>query len=172
MAEGMEHETAAGNQGQPPAVSPAQLPLPIAQAPDAAVGDQAVPYARFQQVVGERNKLKADLETMASEHKKVAEAGATLQQALEAERAASLRLRVAVSNGLPVELADRLVGKTEDELRADASRLVPLLRPATPGVPPAASAPGQPARLDIRTMSPEEIRKHRDELMAQAVVRG
>lgn len=44
------------------------------------------------------------------------------------------KYRVALAEGLPQDLADRLVGTTEDELREDATRLKALLgKPAAPG---------------------------------------
>ena len=42
---------------------------------------------------------------------------------LEAAKLDALRLRTAAESGLPTELADRLAGKTADELRQDAQRL-------------------------------------------------
>lgn len=42
------------------------------------------------------------------------------------------KYRVALAEGLPQDLAERLVGTTEDELREDATRLKALLKPAAP----------------------------------------
>lgn len=43
---------------------------------------------------------------------------------------ASLRTRIALQNGLPYDLADRLQGADEEALRADAERLAGFMRPA------------------------------------------
>ena len=77
------------------------------------------------------------------------------------------RLRVAYACGLPLELADRLKGDDDNALQADATRLVSLMKPATPGVPPP-PATMSPPRLDLLTLSPEEVRKHKKELMQSA----
>ncbi|HIH2941536.1 TPA: capsid assembly scaffolding protein Gp46 family protein [Streptococcus pneumoniae] len=48
---------------------------------------------------------------------------------------ASLRTRIALQNGLPYDLADRLQGADEEALKADAERLAGFMRPATPPAP-------------------------------------
>ena len=48
---------------------------------------------------------------------------------------ASLRTRIALQNGLPYDLADRLQGADEEALRADAERLAGFMRPVTPQAP-------------------------------------
>jgi len=85
-----------------------------------------------------------DLKTKASEFDKMAEARKTEQQRLE-ERAATAeqkaqqaeqrltRISVALTKKLPAELADRLQGSTQEELEADAERLLELVRPAASG---------------------------------------
>lgn len=47
----------------------------------------------------------------------------------------SLRTRIALQNGLPYDLADRLQGADEEALRADAERLAGFMRPTTPQAP-------------------------------------
>jgi anti-sigma28 factor (negative regulator of flagellin synthesis) len=76
------------------------------------------------------------------------------QAAQEAQTAAERRLaavQVAIDKGLPVELADRLVGTTPDELAADADRVLALgvIRPAgrptsTTGLRPGTGTPDDP----------------------------
>lgn len=86
-----------------------------------------------------------ELEPKAAEADKIAEAQKTEQQkAAEARQAAetravqaeteAARLRVALTKGLPADLATRLVGTTDDELAADADRLLELVKvaPQTP----------------------------------------
>lgn len=60
------------------------------------------------------------------------EALAAAQTDAEALRMENTRLKVALSEGLPADLAVRLLGGTEDEIREDANRLKALLKPATP----------------------------------------
>ncbi|WP_339102033.1 capsid assembly scaffolding protein Gp46 family protein [Candidatus Enterococcus clewellii] len=48
---------------------------------------------------------------------------------------ASLRTKIALQNGLPFDLADRLVGDNEETLKADAERLAAFVKPKN-AVPP------------------------------------
>lgn len=48
---------------------------------------------------------------------------------------ANLRTKIALQNGLPLDLADRLVGEDEESLNADAQRFAGFVKPAAP-VPP------------------------------------
>lgn len=59
------------------------------------------------------SQLETELKTMKSER--------------DAERLNALRLRIATEAGLPVELAARMQGTTEDELKADAEKLKPFV---------------------------------------------
>lgn len=52
---------------------------------------------------------------------------------------ANLRTKIAIQNGLPLDLAERLVGDDEASLKADAERLAGFVKPAAP-VPPLKSA--------------------------------
>jgi len=79
--------------------------------------------------LSETEKLKREIE-----QGKQREAAAA-QKAVDAERAA-LRLKVGQLKGLPVVLAERLQGDTEDELIADADRLLAEIgQPAKPKPP-------------------------------------
>lgn len=51
---------------------------------------------------------------------------------------ANLRTKIALQNGLPIDLADRLVGEDEESLNADAQRFAGYVKPAAP-VPPLGS---------------------------------
>lgn len=77
----------------------------------------------------------------------LAEARADADAAREAARLADLervRFRVAADAGLPVDLADRLRGDDEAELRADAEALRARLRPGT-GTPAVDAGTGRGA---------------------------
>ena len=47
-----------------------------------------------------------------------------------------LKSKVAIAAKLPIEMADRLVGETEDDLKADAEKLSGLMAPQGGGTPP------------------------------------
>ena len=67
---------------------------------------------------------------------------------------ASLRTRIALQNGLPYDLADRLQGADEEALRADAERLAGFMRPATPQAP---LRDTEPAIGDDKTMQMKQM---------------
>lgn len=72
-----------------------------------------------------------DLETMTSKlSNHDTEVADLTARAVKAETAL-LKNKVASDNGLPIKLADRLVGESEDELAADAKTLASYLRPST-----------------------------------------
>ena len=99
-------------------------------------------------------KLKAqvaELSAKAQELDKIKESEKTelqkLQEQYEAERTERvkferqvLRAKVALAKSLPAELVDRLQGETEEELNADADKLLTLVAPRN--VPRAASSQG------------------------------
>ena len=49
----------------------------------------------------------------------------------EAAEGSLLKNKIAYENKLPLELANRLIGDNEDELKADAEKLASLVRPAS-----------------------------------------
>ena len=64
----------------------------------------------------------------------VADKDAALAEAMKSQEAASLeatKYRVALAEGLPLELAVRLQGATEDEMKEDAERLKELVKPSS-----------------------------------------
>jgi hypothetical protein len=143
---------------QPPVAPPADPVTPPALAP----GEQAVPYARFKEVNDKYTALKGQVTALTGEKEQQTQAQQTLEQRLAAieaqyntERAARQRLQVASAKKLPAELADRLVGSTEDELSADADRLLAFLKPAAgPGVPLTSGGGGAKPTLDLSQDDP------------------
>lgn len=165
------------NSTNPPANDPATPPAtpattPTPPAPPATEPEQAVPYTRFKEVNDQLKALKAQIAALNGEKAQEAQTKTTLEQRLAAlegdlnrERAEKQRLKIATDKKLPVELASRLIGETEEELAADADRLLALLKPATPtspGVPPSGGGQRR-ATLDLNSMTPAEIRKARQE---------
>lgn len=66
---------------------------------------------------------------------------ADLKKQVASYETASLRTRIALQNGLPYNLADRLVGDNEEALKADAERLAGFLKPAEPAAPTKSNEP-------------------------------
>lgn len=104
----------------------------------------------------------ADLKKTAAEFERLRESQMTEQEKLQARLAELekqlldkeleaveaqqrlMRARVAEQMGLPVALAERLTGTTEDELKTDAAKLQELLSAQTGGPPKASSKQGAP----------------------------
>ena len=138
----------------------------------------SIPYDRFKEVNDKANELEAQLKkisdkTKADEEKKLAEEKKWQELAelkdkeLKAKDSELIRLRVAAEKNLPVELIDRLKGETKEEIEADADKLLEFIKPdESKGVPPGKKG-GKNTQLDIRTMTPEEIRKNTAAILQQ-----
>lgn len=129
-----------------------------------------VPYERFKEVNDQLKTFQDQLaqlqaaqklanEQKLADEKKWQELAEARAKEIDPLKLENLRLRVAMEKGLPTDLIDRLQGKTQEELAADADKLLQFVKPASgPGVPPAGRG-GSPAPVDFSKMSPEEIRK-------------
>lgn len=124
---------------------------------------KTVPYERFAEV-NTRAKEYADRLEALEKAQKDAEEKALADQnkwkelaekregELKTERLARLKLDVALKAGLPAEFAARLQGEKEEDLMADAKTLLPLVKPVTPGNPPAGD------RTPATTFTAEQLR--------------
>lgn len=74
--------------------------------------------------VGLQSALEASKQESASSSKQIEE----LQGKVAGYETTALRTRIALQNGLPYDLADRLQGSDEAELTADAERLAGFLK--------------------------------------------
>lgn len=90
-------------------------PITTQEAFDAAVADRLAPYADY-------NDLKTQNETLTGQ---VAE----LNTRVKTYETDALKTRIAHEVGIPFELASRLTGSTEAELRKDAQGFAKLLKP-------------------------------------------
>lgn len=108
----------------------------------------------------ETKKLEADkkYEELA---KRLADENAKIKADLEAERIGRLRVSVAAEVGIPAAMADRLVGKTAEELKADAENLKKLLAPTQPDKPPRTPSTTTPAPSGRNPGETDEQRRAR-----------
>lgn len=109
---------------------------------------------RVSELESENGALKATVEetkqTIAESDAQITE----LQGQVSNYETASLRTRIALQNGLPYDLADRLQGADEEALRADAERLAGFMRPVTPQAP---LRDIEPAIGDDKTMQMKQM---------------
>jgi hypothetical protein len=155
-----------------------QDPEPEPKSDDKKEPEKVIPYDRFKEVNDENKELKDRLTAIEQKQKeaedkalKEKEDYKTLFEQKEAELKNRdkelLRLRVAQKKGLPADLANRLMGDTEQELEEDADKLLEFVKQDTPpGVPPRKLGGGS-TRLDIRNMTLDEIRENKTKLLEQ-----
>ncbi|WP_161979807.1 capsid assembly scaffolding protein Gp46 family protein, partial [Streptococcus sp. S784/96/1] len=93
-------------------------------------------YADYDQLKARVTELESENDTL----KSAAEASKTalserdskiadFEKQVAGYETATLRTRIALANGLPYDLAERLVGEDEASLTADAERLAGMLKP-------------------------------------------
>lgn len=120
-------------------------------------GDYDELKKRVSELESENSALKSTVEenkqTRAGLDAQITE----LQGQVSNYETASLRTRIALQNGLPYDLADRLQGADEEELKADAERLAGFMRPVTPQAPLKDIEPevGSGKELEMRQMLKE-----------------
>lgn len=79
-----------------------------------------------------RLALKEREDAEKSEAQRLAEERDALAAKVAETEKRYLRIKIGADKKLPAEIAERLQGDTEDELREDADRLLALLKPGTP----------------------------------------
>ena len=90
---------------------------------------------RNEELETEIGTLKATIEETGKNTKASEQTVADLNAKIAGYETASLRTKIALQNGLPIDLADRLVGDDEASIKADAERLASLVGNQRP-VPP------------------------------------
>lgn len=78
---------------------------------------------RNAELENEVGTLKSTIEETNAATKSHEQTVADLNKKIAEYETASLRTRIALQNGLPIGLADRLVGDDEESIKADAERL-------------------------------------------------
>lgn len=125
---------------QDPPVEPVKQDPPIADAdPFPKSWDEIFKHPRFKELNDKAKSASAELERIKAEEKtkqdealkeqnKWRELYDGSQVELSKEKVNNLRLKIATSKGLPIELVDRLRGETEDDLNKDADSLMALVK--------------------------------------------
>lgn len=83
---------------------------------------------RVAEVYGDVNGLQGQITTLTGERD-------TLQAKVKSYETGALRQRIAREKGIPAELADRITGETEADIRADAdavARMVKIIKGPAP----------------------------------------
>lgn len=93
--------------------------------------------ARVTEMYGDVKGLQGQITTLTGERDTHANTIAELQKQIKGYETTATKQRIAREKGIPVEMADRLTGETEKDIRADADSMMGTLR-AYKGVAPLA----------------------------------
>jgi hypothetical protein len=160
---------------------PGDPPPPVADKKDDDSPPATIPYDRFKEVNEEKTTLRKQLDDILKaqkdaedkklqDEKKWQELAESKDKELKAKEAELLRVKIAAQKNLPIDLIDRLKGETEEEISADADKLLEFIKSDESPGNPGKKKGGSSTVLDIKNMSPKEIREHKEELMKQ--IRG
>lgn len=103
--------------------------------------------ARVTQVYGDVKDLQGKITTLTGERDK-------LQAQVNGYQTGALRQRIAQEKGIPAEMADRITGETEEDIRKDAdavARLVKSIKGPAPLFDPHPNAP-DPKEAGLKSM--------------------
>ncbi|MGX6962435.1 capsid assembly scaffolding protein Gp46 family protein [Vagococcus xieshaowenii] len=98
-------------------------------------GDYDQIKTRNAELENEVTSLKTAMEETSAASKTHEQLVADLESKIAGYEKASIRQRVALQNGLPIEFADRLAGEDEESIKADAERLSSFFKPSQPVAP-------------------------------------
>ena len=161
----MSEETPTTNPTDPTKQAPAQPP---AQETSPAA---PVPYERFKEVNEKYKALEAQVKEF-QEIQKAAEENRLKEQndfktlfekteaELKRERTNNMKMRVASSKGLPVDLVNRIQGETEEDIAKDVDSLLAFMKKETPGGVNPPPKGGSSSNFDFASASPQQIREH------------
>lgn len=104
---------------------------------------------------GDVGNLQAQVEALTGERDGHAATIAGLQKEINGYKLSNLKQQIAREKGIPAEMADRLTGETEKDIRTDADTMAGLLR-SVRGADPTANneqpAEGSNTRAGLREM--------------------
>lgn len=96
------------------------------------------PYADYDAIKDERDRLKSEVGTLRSEKTTLTGQLNEAQATIKRHETDSVKTRIAHEKGLPYEMAARLTGESESEIAADADRLAKVIGTIREPAPPLA----------------------------------
>lgn len=103
---------------------------------DAAIGERLKRERRaITEQYGDYENLKTKVADYEAQIGGLTKERDALQAKVKGYESSSVKMRIAHETGIPYELADRLSGQTEDEIRADAKRISGFLAPVRQAAP-------------------------------------
>lgn len=83
--------------------------------------------ARVKELYGDVNDLQGQISTLNGQVTTLTGERDTLQGKVKAYETSAMRQRIAREKGIPAEMADRITGETEEDIRKDADVVVGLV---------------------------------------------
>lgn len=117
--------------------------------------------ARVTELYGDVRDLQGQITTLTGERDTHAATIADLQKQIKTHETTALKQRIAREKGIPCEMADRLSGETEKEIRTDADTMAGALR-SYKGAAPLADHQ-QPAEDNTRNRLRQMLNKMKGE---------
>lgn len=132
-------------------------PIETQEAFDAAIAEKLAPYADYDAVKAQAAELAQQLAEAKAQAEKYAgydEKLAALQKEVRGHETRALRQKIAYETGIPFELADRIRGESEEDIRKDAALLSRYTTSSKWTAPLADTGPAgkSPAEAAMRTM--------------------
>lgn len=91
--------------------------------------------ARVTELYGDVRDLQGQVTTLTGERDAHAATIADLQNQIKGHEESALKHRIAHEKGIPFEMASRLSGKTEDDIRNDADVVAKFMKKSEPPTP-------------------------------------
>lgn len=104
--------------------------------------------ARVSELYGDVSGLQQQVTTLTGERDAHARTITELQTKVKGYETSALKARIAKEKGIPAEMADRLSGETEKDIKADADAMAGILK-SIKG--PAPLADSEPKNVDEKT---------------------
>ena len=90
---------------------------------------------RVKDLYGDVSDLQGQIQTLTGQVTSLTGERDTLQGKVKGYETSALRQRIALEKGIPAEMADRLSGETEEDIRKDADTMAGLIN-TIKGAPP------------------------------------
>lgn len=135
-------------------------PITTQEELDALIGDRLKrerenvekKYGDYESIKDQNSKYATQIEELNKNAKESADKYADLEKRYKANETNSAKMRIAYETGLPKELAGRLSGETEEDIRKDAEILAKLLKPKAPEKDPEPAGKGDSKKAAFREM--------------------
>lgn len=109
--------------------------------------------ARVTELYGDVKNLKKQITTLTGERDGHAQTISSLQATIKGHEATALRHKIAHEKGIPFEMASRLTGETEEDIRKDAEAVAKFLAKPYEPAPLAQIEPtADPKSADMTSM--------------------